>query len=390
MKTKIRFLVQVAFVACIGLIFLAGFARTALAPKEINSYENRKANPLPPLSLEGFLSGEFQDDVELALNDQVQLAEAAKRFYNQTESKLALSAMRGVFEGNPEKVFTYNGLMTTGGDYILYWPRTVDASGEKIAQRAENIKSLVNAYPDLDFFLYYIEKDTDFNIRTGEKQGLYEFLMSEMGDARCSCRRFEVGDFETYAQYFYKTDHHWNHRGSYKAYLEVRALLGITEPAVEPEEEFLVNHALSGSKAAEVKASGVWTEEMYAYKFRFPEMDVAVNGEAAEDYGQQNLPGMGTQSYGGYYGGDGGEVILDCHQPEKPNILVIGESYDNAILKLLASHYNKTFSIDLRNYEHRMGQTFSFHDYVEKNNIDLVLFIGNIDFLVSADFLVEE
>ena len=73
---------------------------------------------------------------------------------------------------------------------------------------------------------------------------------------------------------------------------------------------------------------------------------------------------------------------------EKDNILIIGESYDNAVLKLIATHYNKTFSIDLRYYEHIFGEKFNFAEYVKENEITKVLFIGNIDFYVMPEFAV--
>ena len=70
------------------------------------------------------------------------------------------------------------------------------------------------------------------------------------------------------------------------------------------------------------------------------------------------------------------------------NILIIGESYDNAILKLLASQFNKTYSVDLRDFERDLGKPFSFDKYVRENEIDKVLFIGNYGFFVQDEFIV--
>ena len=81
-------------------------------------------------------------------------------------------------------------------------------------------------------------------------------------------------------------------------------------------------------------------------------MEIQVD-RVESDYGMQDelLRGeLGWVSYGGVYGGDNGEVIFDTGK-DGDNILIFGNSYDNAILKLLASHFSKTYSIDLRNYE---------------------------------------
>lgn len=69
---------------------------------------------------------------------------------------------------------------------------------------------------------------------------------------------------------------------------------------------------------------------------------------------------------------------------------MIGESYDNAVLKLLASHFNNTYSIDLRYYEAYMGQSFSLSEYLREHEIDKVLLIGNIDYYLMTEFQLGE
>ena len=119
-------------------------------------------------------------------------------------------------------------------------------------------------------------------------------------------------------------------------------------------------------------------------------MTVTRNGEPAGDYGRQDAaPGELALSYGAFYGGDDGEIIFDTGRTDRGNLLVIGESYDNAILKLLASHFDRTYSVDLRYYRNYMGSDFSLGDYLRRNNITKVLLIGNVDYYISPDFALE-
>ena len=74
---------------------------------------------------------------------------------------------------------------------------------------------------------------------------------------------------------------------------------------------------------------------------------------------------------------------------DRENVLVIGESYDNAILKLLASHFGRTYSVDLRYYRNYLGSDFSLSDYLRRNSITKVLLIGNVDYYISPDFALE-
>ena len=125
---------------------------------------------------------------------------------------------------------------------------------------------------------------------------------------------------------------------------------------------------------------------MYGYYLNFPWMSTHINGWWTENYGVQNFPDPELLSYGGYYGDDYGQIVLNTGREELENILVIGDSFDNAILKLIASHYNMTHSVDLRFYEHYMGEEFVLSDYLAENGIDKVLIIGSINFFLSEDF----
>lgn len=127
--------------------------------------------------------------------------------------------------------------------------------------------------------------------------------------------------------------------------------------------------------------------------FAFPKMSVTIAGEPADDYGRQDaaLSGQLTDaSYGGVYGWDNGEVILDTGTTGRGNLLMLGESYDNAILKLMASHFDRVYSVDLRSYEQDMGKPFRLAEYLREHRITKVLLIGSTPFFTSDDFMVED
>ena len=56
---------------------------------------------------------------------------------------------------------------------------------------------------------------------------------------------------------------------------------------------------------------------------------------------------------------------------------------------MIASHFNKSYCVDLRAYEMDMGHKFEFDKYIFENNITKVLFVGNIDFYVANIFNLE-
>jgi hypothetical protein len=78
-----------------------------------------------------------------------------------------------------------------------------------------------------------------------------------------------------------------------------------------------------------------------------------------------------------YYGKNFGIVKYSNSADRHRNIIVVGDSYDNCIEKLLASHYKDTYFVDLRNYNKEVGEPFDMDQFLVDNRIDDILFFGD-------------
>lgn len=369
------------------LVFLAGLIRTVCFPREKIQAENRYANKIDELTVSGYLDGSFQQSVSNALNDQVQFSTLAKKCYNRGTALLA----KPLTEFLAEKRVRYVGFRGGWfyGDRILYAPYDMSWVASLLDQRIAQYNILFDAHPELEFYVYYIEKETDIDFTTGEKIGAYHRLSGQLDLPAGHIARFAVDDFDTFQTYFYRTDHHWNYRGSYLGYTEVLSMLGNDAPLI-PTEEVDTPYRFSGSKAIAVGAGGVYSDPISVYRFDYPAMTMSCDGGTPiDDYGGVDMLLAGTlegPSYGTVYGWDSGELVFDTERSNRESLLVIGESFDNAILKLLASNFNRTYSIDLRYYESTFGKKFNLSEYAAEHDIDKVLLIGNIDYFYAADF----
>lgn len=376
------------FMGIVLLLLGAGLARTVLFPKEVNAYENRYAEKIAPLTVKGWLDGSFQDSVDKALADQVQLAQVYKRAYNFTSSRCLKAAADPLLPLCYGRYVNYVDTLLFNG-YITYPPRVLSDMTERLEAKADNYNEYFAAHPELDFYVYYIEKDTDVNFETGEKVPACEYLFDRLDLPQDRLGRYEVNDFGEFSLRFYRTDHHWNEWGSYRGYAELLDLLGVKDAPLNSTGDSVDLGTFSGSKAT--GAAAAFSETFYAFPMEFPEMDITVNGESG-DYGNREafFAGEGgTPSYGGFYGWDAGEVTFSTGRTDRENILILGESYDNAVIKMLATHFNHTYAVDLRYYEAYMGEKFSFSNYVEERGITQVLLIGNIDYYLMDEFRLE-
>lgn len=388
MRVKILNLI---FLIGVLLCLVAGGIRTFWFPKEVNEYENRYANKVSAYSAESFAAQEFQNNLENALSDQIFGSSAMKKAYHAWTADYAARMMQGVLSEHKDRYFNILGSLVFGGDQLVYAPRELEEEKEKLQARADCYNALIQAYPDIEFYSYYIEKDSDIHFDTGEKIGASEYYHHLIDLPEKQKAVFLIDSYDQFREYFYRTDHHWNNRGSYEGYREILQLLGCKDEPLVPSEEVTITNSFAGSKTAYLKTP-YFEEPFCVYPFDFPPMDITVNGIPREDYGAQaeciehHPDGI---SYGGFYGGDEGEIILDTGRPERKNILIFGDSYDNAILKLIASHYNITYSIDFRHYERQMQTPFHLAEYLQTHHVDQILFIGNLDYFTMDVFALE-
>jgi len=373
---------QMGFLSAAALVLALSGLWAVLFPREMNTYENRYAEQIPALTAASYLDGSFQSGLETALADQLPKASALKKLYHLGTRGYVYERIAPLSEAG-DSYFEYFGLNLTRGDRLVYSPRTLASILPQLQTRTGQLNAAAARHPDVDFFLYYIEKDTDLNFETGERLGASDAIAAA---SDLPMAVFAVDTPDVFYRDFYATDHHWNYLGSARAYVELTELLDCGEP-MTPVQSITLEQRLTGSKAASIGAHQL-TEAFCAYLYDFPAMTVTVDGQPAADYGQQTADYEGLLSYGGFYGSDNGEVILDSGCGED-RLLILGESYDNAVLKLLACHFDRVHAVDLRYYEALLGQTFDLDSYLNTHNIDRVLFMGNLDYFLSDDFALE-
>ncbi|MCQ2418726.1 MAG: hypothetical protein MJ085_02965 [Clostridia bacterium] len=384
-----RKIANTLFVAFLFALLLGGLIKTILLPKDINELENRYANKLPKPSASEYLSGKMQDDMEAAFSDQFPLSDRLISGSNRMKSRASLALLFRIMETDPDHYYVYDTEKFFHGR-LCYAPKELSAVSDVLSARAQNLNTLFHEQEDVDFYAYFVENDANINFETGENCGIRDAMLCALDLPENQKGTFCLTGFDDFSRDFYETDHHWNDRGVRRAYKDLSAMLGF-DP-LSPAKTVTLENRLSGSKAKSIGAQDILTEEVTVSVYDLPEMEVFVNGKPGT-YGNEAAFLSGRQdavlTYGAYFGGDEGEVILNTHRPELKNLLIIGESYDNALLKLLASHYNCTYSVDLRYYTPHTGETFRLFSYLEAHEIDQVLFIGSTAFWTLPEFTVE-
>lgn len=400
------------------VIFGFGIAIAIRGQIDESVIENRALAKFPSFNLPDFFSTKYQDGLEASLSDQMLFGQDIKDIIISTkaekiealQSKLVASlepkkeeanlnenqVQEQVTEEKPKEVRNIKYVSISGGNvhrygdskYMVFKCKDLDSNKKKIDSMA---KSYQSHFKDIDSYFYFvnISKSINFNTVDESENEFLTYIKQAFSDFKCD--GLKISSYEQYMDYFYETDHHWNYKGSYQGYKDVINLLLPGEEVLEPIETKTFNVYYYGSNA---RTTSIYTnkEKFTVYDFKFPKHKVYINGYLSA-YGNRDMyynNGYSTEKgynhYGAFYGGDYAEVVFDFNQPEKENLLVIAPSYSNAIDRLVASHFNKTYYIDLRHYKNEFGKEFNPEEYCKKNKIDKFLLLISIDHLTNGNF----
>lgn len=387
-KKRIKTILALAFTGAVFLVLLSGMVSTFFFPEDVNYLESRYANKLAPFSLEGYMNGSFQQSMDDAMGDQVDLAPLMKAAYNRLNSELSLALLEPAMSSaeTKGKYFDLDHASVIDGCWLVERPHA-DVKCSDMDEAIADYNKLFKAWPEQEFYFYYVEWATDIDLSTGEKPGYADYLFDKLELPEENLAALSVDSLEEYKEIFFRTDHHWRNTGSYRGYLEVLELLGCDDEPIKPIAEHTFPGKFQGSKAKGDLSA--FSESFTAYQFELPPMDCRVDELPCPAYGAQDyfISNMrSVRSYNEFYGDEVAEVIYSTDRPERENLLILADSYDNAILSLLATHFNTTVSIDPRVYPVFLHRSFSIDYYINEYDIDKVLFMGNFGSLANRVF----
>ena len=384
-KDKINNIFMLIMFFCLLAYGMLALIRT---PKEISYTENRNLNKFQQFTAKGFIDGTYQTGLENAFTDQFIGGGRIKDFMNKN-----LNLSKAVMDS---EWLCGNQYLSIGGGYYTYDCQNmiVDYPYANITDE-KYFKRIGSEYSKLhdkaNFYYYYIPTTANFDLRKNEMVVDVPNLIKSNWTGNYTIKSLEIKDSETINDYFYKTDHHWNYKGAYEGYKDIIKMLNPSANILKPIEEKKFNTIFYGSRAR-VTSFYEYAEEFKVYRFEFPKFEVFVNGEKSS-YGNEEEYYKGiyskndtTNHYGTYYGGDYPEIVFINPNKKQKNILVLGNSFTNAINKMIATEYDETYIVDLRHYEGHFGKKFNIESYIKENDIDDVLVVMEWWYINGAEF----
>jgi len=342
---------------------------------DFSSVEKRYLEKIPRFSFGDYIDGKYQETLEKAIADQFVFSEDVKLNYDKLFDFSTAFDIKNKFCANHYINAGINRSYYGCKGNIVFAP---------ISNCYPRDKDFLLGYNKLnnivDTYYYIVDTSTIFDFEKNKYScNLSAYYKSNL-KGNYTISGFKIKSFKEYSKYFYKTDHHWNYKGSYKGYKEIMKMLGINDIRVPKSTNSFNNIKFYGSHDQQIRKFDTY-DDFYIYEYDLPEHDIFINGIKKPQYGfELNIDEESIRSsrvvdvYAIVYGYDYGEILFDYKDESKDNLLIISNSLDNPIDELIASHFNKTFVWDSRFYE---MDNFKLDNYIKENNISKALIISD-------------
>lgn len=275
------------------------------------------------------------------------------------------------------------------------------AKREQILRYADAISAIADALgSDIQTMVMPVPNSAEFYTSEEYHSGaasqlaMFELCRENMGENVTYVDAYAALKKHTDEYLYFRTDHHWTHLGAYYAYTALCEELGME---TEPLEKF---------------ATGQWDDfvgTMYTYAANYPQARVLKENPDTVHYWK---PFVTCKSY--YYsdttlsdpyptgtictvsegvdnlyltfmGGDHPVTMVET-SVEGPCILVIKESYGNALVSWLTSHYSRIILIDPREY-FAINEDIDLRDFAQTWDVEQCLIINYPMMLNSAGYI---
>ncbi len=170
---------------------------------------------------------------------------------------------------------------------------------------------------------------------------------------------------------YFRTDHHWTARGAYYAYRAFCKAAGLTAVPLEKMERRTKDNYV-GSMYGYTHADELKNNPEIVEYFLPPGGDEAkaYEGENLETVTKCHLIRERSRGYSMFLGGDYPLMVAQTQANTGKTVLVIKNSYGNAFVPFLRSHYSKILVVDYRYYKGTLPALMKEH------HVDDVVFVA--------------
>lgn len=356
------------------LLFLVAVVNLAVPDKEFSENENRRLAQMPSLSVSTIANGSFMADFETSMTDQFVMRD----FFVKMRTRFLLAM------GKTE----VNDIYIAKDGYLIPKPPVPDSEVAKAT--IEAIDALGDKKPNIRQFCAFIPRASSV-LSDKMPNGAVSYddpalIESIFVDCKApSVKNILVSDAlrqkAQTTQIYYRTDHHWTTAGAYAAFEVIAREMGLQTAGVA-YNTYTVSDSFMGTASS---SSGMYqiadsvevcipAQEM-SYMVEMPQEGKKMTSVFAPEYLQQK------DKYSVFFGGNPSIVNISTDVNNVDTLLIIKDSYANALVPMLLPYYRNIIMIDPRYYMD------SFDSFLQTHKVTDILYLFSIESVTNAEAL---
>lgn len=360
-------------ISCVFVGFIAFFSIGTLVSKdrEFSQMENRPLEQKPKLTRETLFSGEFGSKFEDYMSDQVLLKDTM------------MSVKTACDYGTGRTL--QNGVYFSGGGYLL---QRYTENADQLDKNAVMISDFA-AKTDIPVDLILSPNSVCLNadkLPAAAVSDDQSASISRLSSRLSGVTLYDATDLlielqESGTQAFYRTDHHWTSPAARAVCEDWLKSAGLGE--LNADYEYAAVPDFYGTLYSKAPAGFIRPDEFgyYVNKNGSYSVEYVFENRTADTFIDESFLDK-KDKYASLFGGNFALMKLTSNATGG-KLLVLKDSYANAMLPLLADKFSEIWVMDLR-----YCKMITASSVIEENGIDRVLMIYNLDFLNEDDNFV--
>lgn len=235
---------------------------------------------------------------------------------------------------------------------------------------------------------------SDYRTGSNSQRGMFRLCRDNLGENVTFVDALSVMGAHTDEYLYFRTDHHWTHLGAYYAYSAFCGEAGLTpvNPARYHKGQWEDFVGSMYTYAANYPQAQILRENPDTVEYWKPDVEYSCHyysdTSLSDPYPIGVISVVGdsvSNKYLTFMGGDHPITVVET-DAEGPCILVIKESYGNALISWLTSHYRRIILIDPREYFGINGD-IDLADFAREQGVEECLIINYPMMLNSASYI---
>lgn len=182
---------------------------------------------------------------------------------------------------------------------------------------------------------------------------------------------------------YFRTDHHWTALGAYYAYEALMETMGLEATRLLDYEATELPSYLGSAYAATLNTALRNNPDTITIYMPLADHEYSIYWSAAEaipaDVVELELPDDGRSGYSVFMGGDFPLAVIETDVNNGNRLLIIKDSYANALIPFLIPHFEHISIVDPRHYTGNLVQlteTAGITDILTVNNSVVTMYMG--------------